>query len=123
MKKIHTDLSERTNGGNIKRMGSLSAYLEELRTLPPEVPLEPEFKNQDRQKQDKKIRLDLGCFGSSVFVLTSCHCDNTNPREEQDLRGGAVMSAVIEEGESDETPNMGDLVRRHRRMINAIHAR
>ena len=63
--------------------------MSELRSLPPEVPLEPEFKNQDRQKQDKKIR------------------------EEQDLRGGAILTAIIEEGEGDATPGMGDLVRSH----------
>jgi hypothetical protein len=37
-------------------MGSLAAYLDELRSLPAEVALEPEFKDQNRQKQDKKIR-------------------------------------------------------------------
>ena len=31
-------------------------------------------------------------------------------REEQDLRAGAVMTAVVEEGEGDGTPEMGDLV-------------
>ena len=35
---------------------SFASYIRELRSLPPEVSLEPEFKNQDRQKQDKKIR-------------------------------------------------------------------
>jgi len=37
-------------------MNSLSSYLQELRSLPPEKSVEPEFKNQDRQKQDQKIR-------------------------------------------------------------------
>ena len=67
-------------------MASLTSYLQELRSLPAEKPLEPEFKNQDRQKQDQKIR------------------------EDQDLRAGAIMTAVVEEGEGESSPGAGDLV-------------
>ncbi|PNW88165.1 hypothetical protein CHLRE_01g017200v5 [Chlamydomonas reinhardtii] len=61
------------------------AYLAELRSLPPEVQLEPELKPQ-RVKLDKKIR------------------------EEQALAQGAVLSAVLEEGDGGPSPKEGDLV-------------
>ena len=44
---------------------------------------------------------------------------HSSPREDQDLRGGAVMSAVIEEGEGDGTPSIGDLVRVHATPVHA----
>jgi hypothetical protein len=36
-------------------MANLKKYLEQLRSLPEEAPVEPELK-PERQKQDKKIR-------------------------------------------------------------------
>ena len=46
-----------TDGDSVRLFAmSLASYIRELRSLPPEIPLEPEFKDQDRQKQDKKIR-------------------------------------------------------------------
>lgn len=36
-------------------MATLAKYLQQLRSLPDEVPIEPELK-PERQKQDKKIR-------------------------------------------------------------------
>ncbi|KAG2493708.1 hypothetical protein HYH03_008222 [Edaphochlamys debaryana] len=63
----------------------LANYLAELRLLPPEVPLEPELKPQ-RLKLDKRIR------------------------EEQALAGGAVLSAVLEDGDGKGSPAEGDLV-------------
>ncbi|GFR52572.1 hypothetical protein Agub_g15164 [Astrephomene gubernaculifera] len=63
-------------------------YLAELRSLPPEVPLEPELKPQ-RIKLDRRIR------------------------EEQALAAGAVLSAVLEKGERGPSPKEGDLVYIH----------
>ena len=64
---------------------SLSEYLLALQSLPVEVPIEPELKQQ-RIAQDAKIR------------------------EEQDLRGGAVLQAVLEGGEGDETPRVSMII-------------
>ncbi|GAX74288.1 hypothetical protein CEUSTIGMA_g1737.t1 [Chlamydomonas eustigma] len=67
---------------------SLVDYLTELRSLAPEKALEPELK-QNRQEQNIKIK------------------------EDQDLRAGAVLSAIIEEGEGEDCPQLGDLVYVH----------
>ncbi|KAG1666907.1 hypothetical protein FOA52_005967 [Chlamydomonas sp. UWO 241] len=58
------------------------------RELPHEKPLEPELKH-NRKQQDARIR------------------------EEQDLRAGAIMQAVVEEGEGDARPGPNDLVYVH----------
>jgi len=67
---------------------TFASLLKELRAVKPEVPLEPELKHQ-RLKQDAQIR------------------------EEQDLRAGAIMLAVVEEGEGEGTPGPDDLVYVH----------
>ncbi|GBF92152.1 peptidyl-prolyl cis-trans isomerase [Raphidocelis subcapitata] len=67
-------------------MAGLKKYLDQLRSLPEEVPIEPELK-PERQKQDKKIR------------------------EEQDLAAGAVMQAELAPGNAaGPAPRDGDLV-------------
>ena len=44
-------------------------------------------------------------LGSIRFTFSHHVCD----REEQDLRNGAIMTAIVEEGEGDATPGTGDL--------------
>mmetsp|Transcript_1261 Transcript_1261/g.3505 ORF Transcript_1261/g.3505 Transcript_1261/m.3505 type:complete len:651 (-) Transcript_1261:236-2188(-) len=66
----------------------LGDYLQQLRSYPAEQLIQPDLK-QNRQQQDKKLR------------------------EDQDLASGAVLQAVVSEGEGDATPKEGDLVYVH----------
>ncbi|GLI61315.1 hypothetical protein VaNZ11_003671 [Volvox africanus] len=70
------------------KLDDFQRYLAELRTLPSEVPLEPELKAQ-RVKLDKRIR------------------------EEQALAAGAVLTAVLDNGDSEASPREGDMVYIH----------
>ncbi|GIM00169.1 hypothetical protein Vretimale_5329 [Volvox reticuliferus] len=70
------------------KLDDFQRYLAELRTLPPEVPLEPELKAQ-RAKLDKRIR------------------------EEQALAAGTVLTAVLENGDGETSPREGDMVYIH----------
>eukprot|EP00798_Chlamydomonas_sp_ICE-L_P005152 gene5152-34966_t len=68
---------------------ALAAYLEELRCIAPEAPLQPDLKGQGRQEHDKKLR------------------------EDQELASGAVLQAVLEAGKGGSSPVEGDLVYVH----------
>lgn len=66
-------------------MTELETYLAFLRSLPVEIPIEPELKH-DRKEKDRQIK------------------------EEQDLAAGAVMEAQLCPGTGTSSPGTGDLV-------------
>jgi hypothetical protein len=49
-------------------MSKLQQYLERLRALPEEVPIEPELKHE-RQKQDKKIKYEALSVPWGVMIV------------------------------------------------------
>ncbi|MEW5297478.1 MAG: hypothetical protein WDW36_000684 [Sanguina aurantia] len=74
-------------------MGALADYLQELRSLPPEIPLEPELKPHRKDLNDKI-------------------------KEDHELKAGAVMQAILAPGMGEDSPSEGDMVHIHYSVIS-----
>lgn len=97
-------------------MLGLRKFLASLNDLPEETPIEPELKTNANKERDREIKCVV-----MIAVSASCTCASWKQqltavmlmvcREQQDLRAGAVLQAVTQQGEGDDTPDDGDLVR------------
>jgi hypothetical protein len=91
----------------------LRKFIAQLADLSVEQPIEPELKttaNKDRDKSIKCVHCSLPGLGAEVGPTWLTACTLLLPREQQDLKAGAVLQAVTQQGEGSSTPNEGDLV-------------